>query len=604
MFSDITEMFAFTKAQIQAPAKSYEFDAPITTRPGLVLRAEDGAVFRPTFQPVGADRATPLFDLGAGASVNRLDVRLVAGINTIRKLVQVGDRANIETINVESADLNNNRTEPGSTDLISGAVLIVGQGIRIGSMRLLRFDRGWAVIDSTDVLIGRILNLEIVMGGYVHGTRSLHVLAGDTTGCDPHAPNAFGRGIMTPGANSLVLAGCSDSSFGYWASADILEHAIRIGAVAAGTSVPNDRIAFGIIKSYRPYGCGFKSDDGDAFAIKRFSINELYTEDVGKDNWYGTPGYENWSSGSVNNPSLDTDGNKVACAIRNSENVQIASFTNRANLFTYSGHMGLWIERSQRVSGRSVDTQKSRDAGVCVQSGGPISPEEITLDDVVTRFNGGAGLKYNASPSNATWRGVVTKGLVSEGNAGFGIEVTSRFDGGTPYASYKSSISGRSVNNAAGPFSVNSNVQGDMDFLLSLEDRMAFLPTLALANPGSSSFAFTVQTGRFELRGSLAYVEINLAFTPTVGTGSGNLRIGGLPMAAASALNVVGLIETNAAFSSWNSRVELVPTVQNGTTYLEIRGLAAGVGTSPIGAGNLSDGVAHTLKLAGHYRVF
>ncbi|WEX76878.1 hypothetical protein PYH37_005229 [Sinorhizobium numidicum] len=609
MFAEFREMLTFTKAQMRIPAGNYEFDGFITVRDNAVIRAEKGATFIPTFEPTGTDRANPLIDFGNGADINYLKLQLDAGINTIRKGFRFGDYSQIGYVECISADINLNRTESGSTDLISGAVLIDGDHVRIGQIYLSRFDRGWTVIDSTDVIIGKIRNLETLMGGYVHGTRDLHILAGYTTGATLAEATALSRprGAMTPGLNSLLLAGCSDSSFSNWQSFDILEHGVRVGAMAAGTSVPNHRLSFINHRHYRPYGCGFKMDDADAFNIKRVLIQGLYLEDVGHDNWFGNPGYQNWSTNDgtnyVNTPGTDNDGNKSALAIRNSQHVTFSDFSNKTNAYANSGQIGLWIERSNYVQGSNIDTEKSRTDGVVIQSGGGTSPERIELRGVATRENVDSGLLLNAAASNDTWRGVQVLDIDSQNNGGYGVEVTARLDGGTPYATLASRIEGFVRGNTAGQVSINANVAADADFVNAIKERGTFTPTAAFAVVGTSTWAYSAQSGRYWVEGDRCFVEISIAMTPTIGTGSGNLRIAGLPYAGNGGVNNICIIETDADFSSWNSRVELVPTVQNGQTFVEIRGLAAAVGTSPIGATNMTSGAEHVLKMAGWYRI-
>lgn len=603
-FAKLPEMFAETRAQIQMPSGNYTFDTPLTGRNGLILRCERGARLIPTFQPVGAARATPMFDI-VGADINRLEMQLDAGINTIRTLVRVGAESRIGFFRATSVDLNNNRTAAGSADLVSGALLISGDNVQVWAVYLSRFDRGWAVVDCDNIGIGHITNLETVMGGYVHGVRNLRVDSGHTTGPDdPSLPNAFGRGVMTPGANALLLNGCSDSSFGVWRTYDILEHGIRIGKSEAPRNVPNERISFGHIESYRPYGCGYKQDDADAFKIKGISIGTLYTEDVGHGNWFGGANYLNWFESPMNSPNTDVDGNKSACAIRNSQYVTIGSFVNRNKLYDQSGYNGLFVERSNNVKIKSVTTEYSRTHGVVIQSGGTTEATRIEIGSATTRNNAGDGLRLNASPSNADWSGVVVRGLDSQGNAGYGYSVTARQDGGSPFvSSLASRIEGFTRGNALGERSVASVVATDPDLIDEVREIGTFVPVVTTATPGTFSATYTTQTGRYERKGKRVHVVIDLTFTPTLGTASGNLRITGLPYIARDNLNALRVILTDAALKSWNSRSMLVPTVQTGSTAIEIRGLGPAVAASPLGISSLTDGAAHSLRIDGEFDI-
>lgn len=468
---DVVEMFSVSPARkFSIGPGNIEFNEPFSIPAGAHLSIDRSAVFVPTFEPVGPDRATPLITLGTGVIADNLRAHLEAGINTIRILFKVGTGCQVGYVEATSTDLNNNRTEPGATDIVSGALLVEGQHVRIGQAYFNRFDRGWCVVNSQNVVIEKVRNLETVMGGYVHGSRDLHVLAGYTTGPnDPTEPNPHGRGVMTPGANSLLLAGCSDSSFGVgggWMAFDMLEHAIRVGQRAAGTSVPNRRLLFGSMRLIRPYGCGFKMDDAGDFAIKHVQTGDIYTEDVGNGNWFGEPGYTNWQHSPGDSPGLDNDGNKEAVAIRNSQYVVLGNIMNRASPSKqYSGYIGVFIQRSNNVSTGTIDTEKSRTDGVVIQSGGATSPERIFIPAVRSVQNGGDGVKLNAQPSAAVWRDVQVLNINAQGNGGYGVSATLSSGGTSPYTTLNSRIEGCVGNNTAGGKNIPSPVSGDTNFI-------------------------------------------------------------------------------------------------------------------------------------------
>lgn len=601
MFADITEMFAFTEAQMRIPSGNYEFGAAITVRDNAVIRCENGAAFIPTFEPIGVDRETPMIDLGSGCDINYIKLQLDAGINTIQRGIRFGDYAKVGFAEAVSSDLNNNRT---GTENLAGAFIVDGEHIRIGGWYVNRFDSECTFVDCSDVIVGKTRAVEIIRGVFGYGNRDVHVLSGHHEGpVDPNEPNAFGRGIMTPGANSLVLAGFSDSSFGLgggWYSYDILEHAIRLGQVLAGSTVPNHRIAIGPVFSFRPYGCGFKCDDADDFNIKRVTVESIYTEDVGNGNWFGTVGYENWQSGGVNNPALDNDGNKVACAIRNSQFVQIGKFMNRANLQAESGQIGFWVERSNNVTAH-VDTEKSRTIGVLVQSGGTTATENVVIRGR-TSDNIGTGVKLDASNSNAAWRGNDVE-VNSQNNGGYDFEATANLSGGTPYATRATRLAGFARGGSSGTRSIAAIVAADADFVVDIKERGTFTPTAAFATPGTSSWAYSSQVGRYWVDGDRCFVEIELTATPTKGTASGTFRVLGLPFPAASSTNNIDVVLTDANLSSWNSRTVLVPSAISGASYIEIRGLAAAASSSPLGVSNFTDAAAHSIRMSGWYRI-
>ncbi|QEP29879.1 hypothetical protein HYP99_gp081 [Sinorhizobium phage ort11] len=606
----IESMFSSGIKIFLIPAGTYTFDAPFTIPDNSIIIAETGTIFEPTFEPIGVDRATPLITLGLGVCVNYLKTNLPTGIDTIRSLVKVQSQCQVDYFEANSVGYNINRQEGGSTDLISGALLIEdAQHVRIGQVLINRFDRGWCIVNSTDVVIEKLRNLETLMGGYIHGSRDIHVMTGFTTSLSAVSAIALPRprGPMTPGLNSLVLGGCSDSSFGLgggWQAFDMLEHGVRIGAVASGTTVPNQRIAFGAVKIYRSYGCGFKQDDADAFNIKRITIESLYTEDVGNGNWFGTPGYMNYASNDgvnyIDTPLVDNDGNKESLAIRNSQHVQIGSFMNRALSQAQSGYIGCWVERSNHVHILFADTEKSRTAGIQVQAGGTTSPEAIYIKGR-TSDNIGAGVKYEASASDAVWRDVWVD-VDSQNNGSYDFEVTLNQSGGSPFATKASGIKGFARGGVSGIVNVPSLILTDADFIDEVESEGVFTPSISFATPGDLALSAVTASGRWKRKGRQIYVEGAFTGTPTFTVAaSGNLRLTGMPFNAASSVGNI-VIQSLSSLIDWNSRTMLIINPTNGNSFLEMRGLVAAAGSAPIQSTEITSGSPLTINYAGEYR--
>lgn len=543
-FTSIESFLEFdTTATKRIVSGTHSFSRAISVPANSTIEMFPGSALQPNFEPTGTGRNTPLVTFGDGTKASYFAIHLPSGIDTIKTCLRVGSNCQIGHFKATSYSLNNNRTAAGTADLDSGAIVISGDHIRIGLIELDNFDAGWTVIDSWDVVIEKVYNTNTCRGGYSHGTRDLHVMAAHTEGATNAAANAMTekpRGIMTPGVNSLLLGGCSDSSFGLgggWWSYDILEHAIRVGAQQAGTSVPNQRLAFGSVKSFRPYGCGFKCDDADAFSIKRITVESIYTEDVGVGNWFGTAGYQNWSKTSgglyYNDASDDNDGNKVACAIRNSQYVQIGTFQNRPNAQTESGYMGFWVERANNVTAH-VDTESARTTGVCVQSGGSTSPDNILITGR-TSNNLGAGVLFDASPSTATWRGVVAD-IDSQGNGTYDFQVTESSGSTSPYATRTSRIAGFARGGTSGNVDVAPVVLSDADFVDEVRATGTWTPSFTFATPGDVSLASVSASGIWRRTGREIYIEGDYSATVTHTTASGNMRITGLPFAPMSSI--------------------------------------------------------------------
>lgn len=122
-------------------------------------------------------------------------------------------------------------------------------------------------------------------------------------------------------------------------------------------------------------------------------------------------------------------------------------------------------------------------------------------------------------------------------------------------------------------------------------------PVLGLATAGTSSFSAS-NSGYWKRDGNRITVTFAISFTPTLGTGSGNLEISGLPFLAGSASygQATGSINQLAAsFTGLSSRPNVVPMLlTTGKIGFAVWGVGAGTGT--LGAANLTDGAAHAVR--------
>ena len=70
-----------------------------------------------------------------------------------------------------------------------------------------------------------------------------------------------------------------------------------------------------------------------------------------------------------------------------------------------------------------------------------------------------------------------------------------------------------------------------------------FVPTISLSTPGTSSFTYSAQSAEFTTIGNIVLFSIRIVLTNfTIGTGSGNVQVGSLPIAS-------GAASTNAVFA-------------------------------------------------------
>lgn len=129
-----------------------------------------------------------------------------------------------------------------------------------------------------------------------------------------------------------------------------------------------------------------------------------------------------------------------------------------------------------------------------------------------------------------------------------------------------------------------------------------FTPTLAFATPGNSSWAYAIQAGVYTKIGRLVAVHINFNATPTIGTGSGNLVIGGLPFTASSALDYTLAVDRLGAAFTWAaSRTQITARVFAGSTAAFLSMLGSGQSATTLGATNMTTATAHAINLSGVY---
>ena len=116
-------------------------------------------------------------------------------------------------------------------------------------------------------------------------------------------------------------------------------------------------------------------------------------------------------------------------------------------------------------------------------------------------------------------------------------------------------------------------------------------PTISFATPGTSSIAYSTQIGRYTRVGDLVYLDFQIIFTPTLGTASGALLIGGLPFAAASAGPQAGMVGSVGSNLSWTAGSFLVLIFQD-PTHLTLTQIP---GNAYILPGNCTNAASHTL---------
>lgn len=125
-------------------------------------------------------------------------------------------------------------------------------------------------------------------------------------------------------------------------------------------------------------------------------------------------------------------------------------------------------------------------------------------------------------------------------------------------------------------------------------------PTYALATPNDSSWSYSVQFGAYAKLGRMTQFMLGLTGTPTILTGTGNVRIS-IPTAAdANGLASVGQMSSAWAWPA--SRTFVNGFVVSGQSYLELQGQGSAVGSTTFAVANLTDAAAHQIRINGWYR--
>ncbi len=133
-------------------------------------------------------------------------------------------------------------------------------------------------------------------------------------------------------------------------------------------------------------------------------------------------------------------------------------------------------------------------------------------------------------------------------------------------------------------------------------------PVIAPATPGTWSVSYATQLGYYLRIGKLMFVRFQLNFTPTVGTGSGDLQIGGLPAIAdgpAMGATFCSIVPNNINLRwVWpGAPSQLAVSVGGGVNYMILTALKSGTAAANLSPANLTDGQSHSIRAAGWYEL-
>jgi hypothetical protein len=128
--------------------------------------------------------------------------------------------------------------------------------------------------------------------------------------------------------------------------------------------------------------------------------------------------------------------------------------------------------------------------------------------------------------------------------------------------------------------------------------------TVTFATPGDLSVVYTVQSINYQRVGRYVTAFIELAYTPTFTTASGEFRISGLPYTSAAEGGGPISNVNIGAFASWaGTGTQLEAVVPAATAYVILRASKAAANAAPQQASNITSGSSAILRFSVRYRV-
>ena len=127
-------------------------------------------------------------------------------------------------------------------------------------------------------------------------------------------------------------------------------------------------------------------------------------------------------------------------------------------------------------------------------------------------------------------------------------------------------------------------------------------PTWAFATPGTSASSYSSQGGVYIKVRRFINFQMNVTATPTIGTGTGDLVISGLPYATGESCPLyVGSMNTRWTWPAGATMIfALIPS--GGATTMNLIGMGSAISVVNLGASNMQTGQSHQLRIAGTYR--
>jgi hypothetical protein len=129
------------------------------------------------------------------------------------------------------------------------------------------------------------------------------------------------------------------------------------------------------------------------------------------------------------------------------------------------------------------------------------------------------------------------------------------------------------------------------------EVALDWTPSVAFATPEDSSWVITTATARAAKQRGLVFTRVTLNITPTIGTGSGNLIVSGMPypLQAPYIDLAVGPVRNLNLRWVWPVGATQVVAIPLSATTFGIAGRGAALGLTMFTAANMTTGQSHTV---------
>lgn len=127
-------------------------------------------------------------------------------------------------------------------------------------------------------------------------------------------------------------------------------------------------------------------------------------------------------------------------------------------------------------------------------------------------------------------------------------------------------------------------------------------PVFTFATPGDLSVSYASQVGNYFKIGPMVFWDMNLQFTPTHTTASGEARVTGLPATAGGQRNFGAIVPFTTGLPFPAGRTFLVWDVGPGVTYLRPIGIGDAQAAGTFSPSQFTTGAAKTFLASGVYR--